>query len=59
MLYQLRLPKDLLRDVAIGLLLVVAAIRARFFGAPVYRVEEELGLGEGLHVSEPPLEKAP
>ena len=37
---------------AIGLMLVVVAIRARFFGAPVYRVEEELGLGEGIQLAD-------
>lgn len=58
-LYALGTATTLVSMLAIGLMLVVAAIRARFFGAPVYRVEEELGLGEGLHVSEPPLEKAP
>ena len=58
-LYALGTATTLVSMLAIGLMLVVVAIRARFFGAPVYRVEEELGLGEGLHVSEPPPEKAP
>jgi putative spermidine/putrescine transport system permease protein len=57
-LYALGTATTLVSMLAIGLMLVVAAIRARFFGAPVYRVEEELGLGEGLQVSEGP-EKAP
>lgn len=57
-LYALGTATTLVSMLAIGLMLVVAGIRARFFGAPVYRVEEELGLGEGLQVSEGP-EKAP
>ena len=58
-LYALGTATTLVSMFAIALMLVVAAVRARFFGAPVYRVEEELGLGEGLRVSEPPPEKAP
>ena len=33
---------------AIGALLVVASLRLRFRGAPVQRVEEELGVVEGI-----------
>lgn len=58
-LYALGTATTLVSMLAIGLMLVVAGIRARFFGAPVYRVEEELGLGEGLQVSEGPRENAP
>lgn len=58
-LYALGTATTLVSMLAIGLLLVVATIRTRFFGTPVHRVEEELGLGEGLRVSEPPPEKAP
>jgi len=58
-LYALGTATTLVSILAIGLMLVVAAIRARFFGAPVSRVEEELGLGEGLLVSEAPPAQAP
>ncbi|HEU0246901.1 MAG TPA: ABC transporter permease subunit [Gaiellaceae bacterium] len=58
-LYALGTATTLVSMLAIGLMLVVAGIRSRFFGAPVYSVEEELGLGEGLHVSETSPEKTP
>jgi putative spermidine/putrescine transport system permease protein len=57
-LYALGTATTLVSMFAIVLMLAVAGVRARFFGAPVYRVEEELGLGEGLHVPETTQEKA-
>ncbi|MER3409065.1 MAG: ABC transporter permease [Thermoleophilia bacterium] len=50
-LYALGTATTLVSMLAIVLMLVAVAVRARFRGAPVYRVEEELGLGEGLRVS--------
>ncbi len=49
-LYALGTATTLVSMLAIVLMLVVVAVRARFRAAPVYRVEEELGLGEGLRV---------
>lgn len=49
-LYALGTATTLVSMFAIVVMLVVVAVRARFRGAPVYRVEEELGLGEGLRV---------
>jgi putative spermidine/putrescine transport system permease protein len=56
-LYALGTATTLVSMFAILLMLVVAGVRGRFFGAPVYRVEEELGLGEGLRVRETPQPK--
>jgi hypothetical protein len=33
-------------------MLVAVSIRLRFRGAPVQRVEEELGLGEGIQLAD-------
>ena len=47
-LYALGTATTLLSLVVIGGLLVVASLRLRFRGAPVHRVEEELGLAESI-----------
>jgi putative spermidine/putrescine transport system permease protein len=47
-LYALGTATTLVSLLAIVLMLIVAALRLRFRSAPVLRVEEELGLGEGI-----------
>jgi putative spermidine/putrescine transport system permease protein len=47
-LYALGTATTLVSLLAIGLMLIVAALRLRFRTTPVQRVEEELGLGGGL-----------
>ena len=57
-LYALGTATTLVSFFVIVLMLVVTSVRGRFRGAPVHRVEEELGLGEGLRVPEAPAQKA-
>ena len=52
-LYALGTATTLVSLAAIGLLLIVTTIRLRFRGAPVHRVEEELGVASGLDEAEP------
>jgi putative spermidine/putrescine transport system permease protein len=47
-LYALGTATTLLSLIVIGGLLVIASLRLRFRGAPVHRVEEELGLAESI-----------
>jgi len=51
-LYALGAATTLVSLLAIALMLVAVTIRLRFRGAPVQRVEEELGLGEGIQLAE-------
>ena len=51
-LYALGAATTLVSLLAIALMLVAVSIRLRFRGAPVQRVEEELGLGEGIQLAE-------
>jgi putative spermidine/putrescine transport system permease protein len=53
-LYALGTATALLSLLVIGILLIVAAVRLRFRAAPVHRVEEELGLAEGLELEATP-----
>jgi putative spermidine/putrescine transport system permease protein len=55
-LYALGTATTLFSLLVIGLLLVVASVRLRFRGAPVHKVEEELGLAEGLDLEATPAE---
>ena len=57
-LYALGTATTLVSLLAIAVMLVVAALRLRFRAAPVLRVEEELGLGEGI-ASRPAPARAP
>lgn len=56
-LYALGTATTLVSLLAIGLMLVVVAVRTRLVAAPVHRVEEELGLSEGLRVADAAPEK--
>jgi putative spermidine/putrescine transport system permease protein len=51
-LYALGAATTLVSLLAIALMLVAVTIRLRFRGAPVQRVEEELGLGEGIQLAD-------
>ena len=55
-LYALGTVTTLFSLIVIGALLVVASLRLRFRGAPVHKVEEELGLAEGLDLEARPAE---